>query len=89
MTEEQLDKIRFRFGGDWYDTWWLAISERFDSLNSLASWEPDFFEHINQGWLDMYYIPPKKQSMEEYIKSFLNTNPYYNEKYYGYEARNP
>jgi hypothetical protein len=63
----------------WYDTWWWTISERFDSLNSLASWEPDFFEYINQGWLDMYYTPPKKQTQEEYIKSF---NPYYNEKYY-------
>ena len=87
MTEEQLDKIRFRFGGDWYDTWWLVISERFDSLNSLASWEPDFFDLINKGWLDMYYVPPKKESKEEFIKSFfINSNPYYNEKYYGDET---
>ena len=63
----------------WYDTWWWAISERFDSLHDLASWESDFFEHINQGWLEMYYQPPTE---EEFIKSFLNTNPYYNEKYY-------
>ena len=62
----------------WYDTWWWTISERFDSLHILASHEPDFFELINQGWLDMYYTPPKKQTKEEYIKSFLN----YNEKYY-------
>ena len=84
MTEEQLDKIRFRFGGDWYDTWWLAISERFDSLNSLASWEPDFFEYINEGWLDMYYVPPTDLELkEEVIRSMtVNSNPYYNEKYY-------
>ena len=50
----KLDDLRFKLGGDWYDTWWLAISERFDSLNSLVSWEPDFFDLINKGWLEMY-----------------------------------
>ena len=91
MTEKQLDKIRFRFGGGWYDTWWLAISERFDSLNSLASWEPDFFELINQGWLDMYYVPPTDEDRKQsFIKSItINSNPYYNEKYYGYETPHP
>lgn len=68
---------------EWYDTWWIAISERMDPLHPLASWEPDFFEYINQGWLDMYYVPPiGPEIKEEYIKSFINSNPYYNEKYY-------
>jgi len=89
MTEEQLDKIRFRFGGDWYETWWWTISERFDSLHSLAEWEPDFFERINQGWLDMYYVPPTEEEHKQaFIKAFIkkyitiNRNPYYNEQYY-------
>ena len=69
-----------------YDVWWWAISERMDPLAPLASWEPDFFELINQGWLDMYYEPQEKPSMEEYIKSFINSTPYYNEKYYDYEV---
>ncbi len=71
----------------WYDTWWWTISERFDPLHSLAEWEPDFFEYINQGWLDMYYVPPTGPELkEEYIKSFSNSTPYYNEKYYDYEV---
>jgi len=71
----------------WYDTWWIAICERMDPLHPLASWEPDFFEYINQGWLDMYYEPPTGKELEErYIKSFRNSNPYYNEKYYDYEV---
>ena len=72
---------------EWYDTWWVAICERMDPLHPLASWEPDFFEYINQGWLDMYYEPPTgKELKERYIKSFINSNPYYNEKYYDYEV---
>ena len=72
----------------WYDTWWWAISERMDPLAPLASWEPDFFEYINQGWLDMYYEPPTElESKEDFIKSFaINSIPYYNEKYYDYEV---
>ena len=27
MTEQQLDKLRAKLGGEWYDTWWLAISD--------------------------------------------------------------
>lgn len=78
----KLDDLRFKLGGDWYDTWWLAISERFDSLNSLASWEPDFFDLINKGWLDMYYVPPTEvEDKQSFIKWI--SNPYYNEKYYG------
>ncbi len=84
MTEEQLDKIRFRFGGDWYDTWWLTIFERFNSRPGWAKFDPDFFERINQGWLDMYYVPPteeeRKQALIKYIT--INSNPYYNEQYY-------
>jgi len=72
---------------EWYDTWWVAICERMDPLHPLASWEPDFFEYINRGWLDMYYEPPTgKELKERYIKSFINSNPYYNEKYYDYEV---
>ena len=70
----------------WYDTWWVAICERMDPLNQIADWEPDFFEYINRGWLEMYYEPPEEPSKEEYIKSFFNSNPYYNEKYYDYEV---
>ena len=72
----------------WYDVWWVAICERMDPLHPLASWEPDFFEYINQGWLDMYYVPPTDLEMkEDLIKSFaVNSIPYYNEKYYDYEV---
>ena len=66
----------------WYDVWWVTICERMDPLHPIASWEPDFFEYINQGWLDMYYEPQEEPTKEEYIKDFFNSNPYYNEKYY-------
>jgi hypothetical protein len=72
----------------WYDTWWWAISERMDPLSPITSWEPDFFEYINEGWLDMYYEPPTDLEIkEDFIRSFaINSNPYYNEKYYDYEV---
>ena len=72
----------------WYDAWWWAISERMDPLHPLVSWEPDFFEYINRGWLDMYYEPPTElESKEDFIKSFAYPSiPYYNEKYYDYEV---
>ena len=53
MTEEKLDSLRFKLGGDWYDTWWLAITERFDPM-PLGFGEPTFFDLINDGWLEMY-----------------------------------
>ena len=53
MTEEQLDALRFKFGGDWYDEWWFSIVERFDPMPE--GWgEPTFFDLINKGWLEMY-----------------------------------
>ena len=72
----------------WYDTWVVAITERLDPSPSWATWDPDFFEYINDGWLSMYYEPPTDlERKEEYIKSFsINSNPYYNEKYYDYEV---
>ncbi len=59
-----------------------------DPLHPLAEWEPDFFEYINQGWLDMYYVPPTDEELRsEWLKSVtINSNPYYNEKYYDYEV---
>ena len=59
MTEEQLDNLRFKLGGDWYDTWWFAIVERFDPYPEFAyAWEPTFFDLINKGWLEMHPKPP-------------------------------
>ena len=55
MTEEQLDALRFKFGGDWYDEWWLAIDERFDPMPEGFG-EPTFFDLINKGWLEMYQL---------------------------------
>ena len=82
-----LDDLKDRLGGKWYDVWWIAIDERF---NPLPKWIglPDFFQQINAGWLDMYYVPPTGLELkEEFIKSFtINSNPYYNEKYYDYEV---
>ena len=76
-----------RLLAEWYDTWAVAIDERLNPCPKWASWEPDFFEYINEGWLDMYYEPPTGPEIkEEYIKSFINSNPYYNEKYYDYEV---
>ncbi len=78
-----IDDLKDRLGGKWYDTWWLAIFERFDPF-PLGRYAPDFFELINEGWLDMYYEPPTDQERrEDFIKSItINSNPYYNEKYY-------
>ena len=82
-----LDDLKDRLGGKWYDVWWIAIDERF---NPLPKWIglPDFFQQINAGWLDMYYVPPTGLELkEEFIKSItINSNPYYNEKYYDYEV---
>ena len=82
-----LDDLKDRLGGKWYDVWWIAIDERF---NPLPKWIglPDFFQQINAGWLDMYYVPPTdKERREAFIKSIcINSNPYYNEKYYDYEV---
>ena len=82
-----LDDLKDRLGGKWYDTWWLAIAERFDPFPP-RNYAPDFFEYINEGWLDMYYEPPTDQERKEaFIKSIMiHSNPYYNEKYYDYEV---
>jgi len=50
----KLDRIKDWLGGAWYDIWWLAIAERFDPMPEWAIWEMNFFQHINQGWLEMY-----------------------------------
>tara|TARA_S200002703_G_scaffold158307_1_gene168296 strand:- start:392 stop:613 length:222 start_codon:yes stop_codon:yes gene_type:complete len=71
MTEEQLDSLRSKLGGDWYDTWWFAIDERFDPF-PLGLGEPTFFDLINKGWLEMY--PPKKLTHKEYIQQFIDGN---------------
>jgi hypothetical protein len=84
-----LDTLKDKLGGAWYDTWWIAISERFDPMpECLRCWEPDFFEYINEGWLDMYYEPPTEAEMKAsfYASITVNSNPYYNEKYYDYEV---
>jgi hypothetical protein len=94
MTEEQLDKIRFRFGGDWYDTWWcsafswFALHEGGKGNWWCEEYHKEFFKDINSGWLDMYYVPPTEEEHKQaWIKSItINSNPYYNEKYYGYET---
>lgn len=82
-----LDTIKDRLGGAWYDSWWLAIAERMDPDPPMR-FAPDFFEYINEGWLDMYYVPPTDQERKEaFLKSMIiNSNPYYNEKYYDYEV---
>ncbi len=79
-----IDDLKDRIGGKWYDTWWLAIYERFNPRPGWAKFDPDFFEYLNEGWLDMYYEPPTdKERREDFIKSItINSNPYYNEKYY-------
>ena len=71
------DTIKARLGGDWYDTWWCAI---FDRMH----YPQDFWEEINRGWMDMYEEPLEYDpfNREEFLKSFINSNPYYNEKYY-------
>ena len=83
-----LDTIKDRLGGAWYDTWYLAISERLDPTPKWTCWEPDFFEYLNEGWLDMYYEPPTEAEMRaSFIQAITpNSNPYYNEKYYDYEV---
>ena len=74
MTEEQLDALRFKFGGDWYDTWWLTINERFDPMPEGLG-EPTFFDLLNKGWLEMYPPKlPKKLTHKEYIQQFIDGN---------------
>lgn len=76
MTEQQLDNLRAKLGGEWYDTWWLAISDRFDPFPEFAyKWEPTFFDLINKGWLEMHPPkPPKKLTHKEYIQQFIRGN---------------
>lgn len=84
-----IDTLKDRLGGKWYDTWWFAIEERFNPRPIWAKFDADFFDYLNEGWLDMYYVPPTdKERREEFIKSIItvNSNPYYNEKYYDYEV---
>ena len=73
-----IERIKERLGGVWYDTWWCAIFEWMHH----PEYPQEFWTEINHGWLEMYDTPPKKQTQQEYIKSFLHTNPYYNERYY-------
>ena len=67
------DRIKFLLGGDWYDTWWLAIAERFDPMPEWVIWEPDFWGHINRGWLDMYNVPSKPTTDDERRKALLDS----------------
>ena len=47
-----LDALKDRLGGAWYDTWWCAI---FEWTTRVACTNPDFWGEINRGWLDMYH----------------------------------
>ena len=78
-----LETIKERLGGEWYDIWWCAIDERFNSCNGFLGM-PDFWGEINSGWLEMYYEPPTDEELrEKFLKSIcINSIPYYNEKYY-------
>jgi hypothetical protein len=73
MTEQQLDTLRFKLGGDWYDTWWLTIDERFDPM-PLGFDEPTFFDLINKGWLEMY--PPKKKTRKDFLEDLISSYRY-------------
>ena len=72
-----LDEIKFRLGGDWYDTWWCAIFgwftflEENDSEWLMEEWRKDFFNDINAGWLEMY--PPKPESREERLQRLIQS----------------
>jgi hypothetical protein len=74
MTEQQLDNLRAKLGGDWYDNWWYAIDERFDPMPEGFG-EPTFFDLINKGWLEMHPPkPPKKLTHKEYIQQYIIAN---------------
>ena len=77
MNLDTIATIKARLGGDWYDTWWVAI---FNWIH----YPQDFWGEINYGWSEMYEEPLKYEPInrEEFLKSFINSNPYYNEKYY-------
>jgi len=68
MTEKQLDDLRFKLGGDWYDNWWyssfswFALHEGGKSRWWYNKYHKKFFNGINKGWLEMY--PPKKMTQE-------------------------
>lgn len=66
------------FLSTWYNTWEDAISERLDPSPSWATWDPDFFEYINDGWLSMYYEPLTQREIQE----SWTRPPYYNDEYY-------
>ena len=75
ITEEQLDTLRFKFGGDWYDNWWCSIFSWFALHEGEKSdwWEEhyhkEFFNDINSGWLEMY--PPKKKTKKDFLTDLL------------------
>jgi hypothetical protein len=62
MTEEQLDDLRFKLGGDWYDTWWcsafdwITLFSENQSKWLMKEWREDFFDGINAGWYEMYGV---------------------------------
>jgi len=76
-----IDALKERLGGAWYDTWWCAIFEW--THQSGGGLSPDFWGEINRGWLDMYHEPLTK---EQFIASLIRVPVYYNEKYYDYEV---
>ena len=69
ITEKQLDTLRFKFGGDWYDNWWCSIFSwvALHEGEKDSWWEEhyhkEFFDDINSGWLEMY--PPKKKTKKK------------------------
>ena len=83
-----IDTLKERLGGEWYDTWWCTI---FEWINH-SEYPFDFWKEVNYGWLEMY--SPKEErrctsmaqrnpiSREEFFDRYVNSNPYYNEKYY-------
>lgn len=81
MTLEQLDILRLKFGGDWYDTWWcssfswFALHEGGKCNWWYKEYHEEFFKDINSGWLEMYPPkPPKNLTQKEYIKQFISGN---------------
>jgi len=83
MTEykQQLDKLRAKLGGDWYDEWWCAAFSWFALHEGgrcrwwVEDYHKEFFNDINSGWLEMYPPePPKKLTREEYIQQYIVAN---------------
>lgn len=76
-----LDRIKDRFGGVWYDTWWCAtyswLSLHGESQSEwlMTEWKNDFFRDINSGWLEMYPTKPKtkEEKAQELLQSLLRT----------------